>query len=199
MEARLDGGEVIVTSRNAHKVVLQLISRELSPEQISKGGFKVILCYVDVPESFLLDFWEHFGFVDKCVLSSHQKLSEDFIYNKRDELSWRYISKYQKLSESLIRNLSDYVAWDNILTHQELSPQFREEFREVATEWIARYGSPSDNVVLGKFTNVISNNDTNTKIEVVSKKIDKPKKKKADKHKGYKKPEKYKNYYSDII
>ena len=61
-------------------------------------------------------------------ISTHQKLSEDFIRDFQDKVDWLRISKYQKLSEEFIREFQDKVGWPWISIHQKLSEEFIREF-----------------------------------------------------------------------
>lgn len=66
-------------------------------------------------------FWFHL---------SRITLSEDFIREFQNKVSWYLISKYQKLSEDFIREFQDKVYWDCICRYQNLSEDFIREFQD---------------------------------------------------------------------
>ena len=63
-------------------------------------------------------------------ISTHQKLSEDFIREFQDKISWNYISCNQKLSDDFIREFKDKIEWFLISKFQILSKKFIEEFKD---------------------------------------------------------------------
>ena len=68
--------------------------------------------------------------VNWTLISKHQKLSEDFIREFKDEVAWTRISSYQKLSEEFIREFQDKVYWSHISSYQKLSESFIREFKD---------------------------------------------------------------------
>jgi hypothetical protein len=64
------------------------------------------------------------------VISDSQKLSEEFIREFQDKLSWWRISYHQTLSEDFIREFKDRVDWEGISKKQTLSDDFLEEFED---------------------------------------------------------------------
>ena len=71
-------------------------------------------------------------------ISSHQKLSEEFIEKFSDKVYWNYISQYQKLSEKFIKKYENKVNWDRISYSQKLSEKFIEKYEnKVNWGWIS--------------------------------------------------------------
>ena len=68
-------------------------------------------------------------------ISIHQNLSEDFIREFQDKVSWDCISKYQNLSESFIHEFQDKVDWNLISIYQKLSEDFIHEFQD-KVDWL---------------------------------------------------------------
>ncbi len=62
-------------------------------------------------------------------ISRYQLLSESFIREFRNHVDWANISKYQKLSEVFIREFINNIDWTNIILYQDLSNDFRTDFR----------------------------------------------------------------------
>jgi len=73
--------------------------------------------------------------VDWVLISSYQRLSENFIREFQDKVYWPSISNKQKLSESFIREFQDKVYWPYISHKQKLSEEFREEFNYQLTSF----------------------------------------------------------------
>jgi hypothetical protein len=63
-------------------------------------------------------------------ISCHQKLSEEFIREFKEEVDWYDISRCQALSEEFISEFEDLVDWEQISKYQVLSNEFIEEFKE---------------------------------------------------------------------
>lgn len=59
-----------------------------------------------------------------------QTLSEDFIREFKDQVSWNWICEKQNLSEDFIREFRDKVNWICISQFQKLSPEFFIEFKD---------------------------------------------------------------------
>jgi len=59
-----------------------------------------------------------------------RKLSEDFIREYQNHVSWLIISQHQTLSEDFIKEFKDRVDWRAISKFQTLSDEFREEMKE---------------------------------------------------------------------
>ena len=75
-------------------------------------------------EDFIREFKDK---VSWTYISINQKLSEDFIREFKDKVDWEYISKYQKLSKDFIIEFKDRVNWTLISKYQNLSEEFNKE------------------------------------------------------------------------
>ena len=75
--------------------------------------------------------YENLSQIDWYYISIHQKLSEDFIREFKDEVDWDFISKYQKLSEEFIERNKDLVDWYYISLYQNLSKEFIERNKDL--------------------------------------------------------------------
>ena len=64
------------------------------------------------------------------LISSWQKLSEDFIREFKDKVNWYSISSDQTLSEDFIREFKDYVIWYEVSRYQVFSNEFYQEFKD---------------------------------------------------------------------
>jgi hypothetical protein len=49
--------------------------------------------------------------INWAQMSCYWDLSEDFMREFKNQLSWEYISEKQVLSEDFIREMNDYVQW----------------------------------------------------------------------------------------
>jgi hypothetical protein len=78
-------------------------------------------------EDFIREFKND---VDWDYISSYQRLSEDFIREFQDRVNWYWISIFQKLSENFIREFKDKVNWGYISLYQKLSEEFKKEFQD---------------------------------------------------------------------
>lgn len=63
----------------------------------------------------------HYFIKDLCKV---QKLSESFIRDFKDKVSWSTICVYQKLSEPFMEEFIEYLDWKNVAIYQQLSPEF---------------------------------------------------------------------------
>ena len=77
-------------------------------------------------EEFIREHQEEISWIN---ISFSQKLSENFIREFQDKVYWNYISGHQKLSENFIREFQDKVSWINISWCQKLSEDFIREFQ----------------------------------------------------------------------
>lgn len=73
-----------------------------------------------IEEYILLRYWNKMKI---NIISKYQKLSENVLDIKKNELNWEFICK-NKLSEQLINKFHNYVKWPLICKHQELSESF---------------------------------------------------------------------------
>lgn len=64
------------------------------------------------------------------LISWTKPLSEDFIREHADEISWVGVSHTQRLSEGFIREFADRLDWDGISMTQELSISLIRQFHE---------------------------------------------------------------------
>ena len=78
-------------------------------------------------EDFIREFKDE---VDWKVISAYQHLSEDFIREFEDRVSWGCVSHYQHLSEDFIREFQDRVDWFYLSMYQRLSEEFIREFKD---------------------------------------------------------------------
>jgi len=96
-------------------------------------------------EEFIREFKDE---VDWHYISECQKLSEDFIREFKDKVNWKGISYKQNLSEDFIREFSDLVNWPNISIHQKLSEDFISEFKyKVDWDYISCYQKLSEDFI----------------------------------------------------
>lgn len=201
MEAKITGGDIKVTSKNAHSVASQLVKGELLPNQLDKNAFRVILCYVVLPMPVLNKYWEYFTDFDKSLVSRKQELTEDFMTEHRDELNWRSLCRYQKMSEVFMRTHEDYLDFEMVWNYQTLSQEFKSEYIQKANDWIMRYGKfVTSNVRLGKVIGMVPDTTPKESIhstEIVQPKKEKPKKKNK-KYRGTHKKQKDIYSYSDL-
>ena len=89
-------------------------------------NWNVISSWQKLPEEFIREFKDK---VNWSCISVCQKLSEDFIREFENRLVWKYISRQQKLSEDFIREFQDKVDWDAIFIYQTLSEDLKKEFK----------------------------------------------------------------------
>ena len=68
--------------------------------------------------------WWLYDSADCYAVTSHQKLSENFLRTYKDNLNWSSVTKYQTMSEDFIKEMRDYVDWDLVLDYQKLSLEF---------------------------------------------------------------------------
>ena len=200
MEAKITGGDIKVTSKNARIVASQLMKGEIQPEQLDKNAFRVILCYVVLPTPMLNKYWSRFTEFEKSLVSRKQKLTEDFMTEHRDELNWRSLCRYQKMSEVFMRTYEDYLDFEMVWNYQTLSEEFKAEYLQKANDWVMRYGKfVTANVRLGKITDDVLDDEPKESIdstEIVNPPKEKPKKKK--KHHGTHKKHRDSYSYSDL-
>lgn len=190
MEAKITGGDIKVTSKNARIVASQLMKGELLPEQLDKNAFRMILCYVVLPMPILNKYWEYFTEFEKSLVSRKQELTEDFMTEHRDELNWRSLCRYQKMSEVFMRTHEEYLDFEMVWNYQTLSEKFKSDYMQKANDWIMRYGKfVNSNVRLGKITEDVIDEPTEliNNTEIVNPPKEKPKKKKKKYHGTHKK------------
>jgi hypothetical protein len=107
---------------------------DLTAEQFlnnKENFFRLILNFGHLSEEFLRETIKQCNICDSgtwSVISSEQKLSEDFIREFEDKVDWRFISLDQKLSYSFIREFQDKVDWKYILMRQNFCEDFLIEF-----------------------------------------------------------------------
>ena len=92
-------------------------------DQMSEGNWKGISSHQRLSEEFIKRYADK---VDWNRISLHQKLSEEFIERHADKVNWRSISAEQKLSAEFIERHSDEVNWYEISYYQTLSKEFME-------------------------------------------------------------------------
>ena len=63
-----------------------------------------------------------------CIISTHQKLSEEFIKKHKNSLDWFLICKHQHLSEDFISKHTGKVNWNNVSRYQMLSENFIKKY-----------------------------------------------------------------------
>ncbi len=63
-----------------------------------------------------------------CIISAHQKLSEDFIKKYKNNVDWFLICKHQRLSEDFISKHTGKVNWNNVSRYQTLSENFIKKY-----------------------------------------------------------------------
>ena len=68
------------------------------------------------------------------MVSSRQKLSENFIREFQDKIDWYKISIHQKLSENFIPEFQDKINWSRLSMKRKFSEEFIEEF-ETKIDW----------------------------------------------------------------
>lgn len=190
MEAKITGGDIKVTSKNARIVASQLMKGELLPAQLDKNAFRMILCYVVLPMPMLNKYWEYFTEFEKSLVSRKQELTEDFMTEHRDELNWRSLCRYQKMSEVFMRTHEEYLDFEMVWNYQTLSEEFKSDYMQKANDWIMRYGKfVTSNVRLGKITEDVIDEpkESINSTEIVNPPKEKPKKKKKKYHGTHKK------------
>ena len=74
---------------------------------------------------FTKEYGEHIDLWDWSHISSHQKLSEDFIREFKDKVNWENISVYQKLSEDFIREFKDYINFEYLIGNKYCPPDIK--------------------------------------------------------------------------
>ena len=74
-------------------------------------------------------------------ISKHEKLSEEFIREHKDDIVWVEICHNQVLSEDFIREFQDKMVWYAIGEHQVLSEAFMREMSVVAGDPILNGGA----------------------------------------------------------
>lgn len=84
-------------------------------------SFGVVARNQCMTENFLLDNIDQITF---DVISVYQKLSEDFLDRFSNRVHWFKVSLYQKLSEEFIEKYKHKVHWENIVKAQTLSESF---------------------------------------------------------------------------
>lgn len=109
-------------------------------------------------EGFLREFQEvvDWGYLS---ISSKQTLSEPFIEEFGDKLSWKSISWSQKFSEEFIRKHQDKIDWSNLFTYREFPEAFIREFvpRYDWNVWYAISGRQSlSNAFINEFAESIN-------------------------------------------
>ena len=108
--------------------------------------------YQHLSEDFIREFKDK---VTWCNISEYQSLSEDFIREFKDRVSWTCISGYHRLSEDFIREFKDRVDWACISAYQHLSEDFIREFADqVYWDLISKYQRLSK-VFIKEFQNKI--------------------------------------------
>ena len=94
--------------------------------------------------------------LDWSSISKNQRLSNDFIYEFRNNVDWDMISRHQELSETYIRVFKDRVNWYLVSRYQTLSENFILEFSDrVNWEMITRYQSLSEDCILNNYRKVV--------------------------------------------
>jgi hypothetical protein len=83
-------------------------------------------------EDFIREFKDKISWygISWYGISRHQVLSEDFIREFKNEVDWNYMCKYQTLSGDFIREFQDKVNWGLISKYQTLSEDFIREFKD---------------------------------------------------------------------
>ena len=90
-------------------------------------NWNVISSWQKLSEEFIREFQYR---VNWDCISACQQLSEDFIREFEDKVEWISISIDQKLSENFIREFENRVDWCFINEYQQLSNKFRREFQD---------------------------------------------------------------------
>ena len=111
----------------------KVYSDEFIEEFKDKINWLYLITYQKFDEQKLRQYIDPYFFRYRSIwsaLSIHQTLSETFIDEFKDKLSWLDICCYQKLSEPFIKTHADYVDWTEISIHQILSESFIEEFQD---------------------------------------------------------------------
>ena len=110
-------------------------------------------------EEFIREHQEEISWIN---ISFSQKLSENFIREFQDKVYWNYISGHQKLSENFIREFKNKINWISISFNQKLNNKFIIEFQD-KINWrflLKKYGYElkiSDNKYKIKSNNYCSN------------------------------------------
>ncbi len=109
--------------------IKELIQIDFIKEQIDWNN--IAYC-PNLSEDFIIEFQDKLSFY---IISREQTLSEDFIIKFQDKVNWSHISQYQKLSEDFIWEFRDKLHWKKISEYQILSNTF---IRKCATyvNWI---------------------------------------------------------------
>ena len=101
--------------------------------------------YQQLSEDFIREFKDK---VSWTYISQYQKLSLDFIKEFKDKVDWIYISIYQQLSLEFIREFQDKVNWDCISIYQKLSEDFIREFQDKVNWYsISQYQQLSEDFI----------------------------------------------------
>ncbi|MEG2289595.1 MAG: hypothetical protein RSC24_06470 [Clostridium sp.] len=76
--------------------------------------------------------------VNWYIVSSRQKLSQEFIREFKDKVCWWDVSRWQRLTENAIREFKDNIEWSWVSKYQTLSEDFIREFKDrVDWGWIS--------------------------------------------------------------
>ena len=70
-------------------------------------------------------------FCDWDAISRIYYLTDEFIREFQDKVSWSNLSEHQKLSESIMREFEDKIIWGYISMAQSLSEEFIREFQHL--------------------------------------------------------------------
>ena len=131
----IESGDNVIEKEDKYVTDEIALIRELTIDEVfdyirenkNNVNWNVISSWQKLPEEFIKEFKDK---VNWGCISANQQLSEDFIREFQDRVDWFYISEYQKLSEEFIREFKDEVDWDCISECQQLSEEFRREFAD---------------------------------------------------------------------
>jgi hypothetical protein len=88
---------------------------------LTKEDWDIISTRNRLSEEFIREFRNS---INWSQISFHQVISEDFICEFQDEVDWMEISFSQVLSEDFIKKFSGKVNWTEISSHQIMSSDF---------------------------------------------------------------------------
>ena len=149
--------ELLKNNLNEYYVYNLFINEKLDESILEKYiGYFDPLCQFEmivtnkIPESWWIKFVENESVIKKLwdIISTFQKLSEEFIERHFKELNYYSISEYQKLSEEFIEKYSKKLSWYSISKFQHLSEEFVERHSDkVNWHFISKFQKLSDDFI----------------------------------------------------
>jgi hypothetical protein len=135
---KLTNGEIELIRKYPNQVdwdeiTYKILSENFIREFRNHFNLGLLLLWQDFSEDFIIelsngiskeeekDFWK--------MITTHQKISENFIEKHQDKLYWKEISYSQKLSESFIRKFKDKIHFDKLYIKENISEDFILEFQ----------------------------------------------------------------------